>query len=79
MNAPQAKFFQILLFKLRMDARWDNLSLRNILSPLIGHPHPENENFWTPPKIQNFQIPTPPLTLGGCAHYVRLTQKILCL
>ena len=41
------KIFQILLFKLRMDARLDNLPLRNI------PPAP-------PPKIQNFQILTPP-------------------
>ena len=40
------KIFQILLFKLRMDARLDNLPLRNIPPP--------------PPKIQNFQILTPP-------------------
>ena len=28
--------------------------------------------FWPPPKIQNFQIPTLPVTLGGSgsgAHY----------
>ena len=43
------KIFQILLFKLRMDARLDNLPLRNI--PPAPPP---------PPKIQNFQILTPP-------------------
>ena len=28
MNVLQAKTFQILLFKLHMDARWDNLPLK---------------------------------------------------
>ena len=67
MNASQAKLFQILLFKLRMDARWDNLSLKNIPPPLpTNRPTPflKMKIFWPTPKIENFQIPTPPLTLG---------------
>ena len=53
MNAPQAKIFQILLFKLRMDARWDDLSLRNRNPP----PPSKMKIFWPPPKTKNFQIP----------------------
>ena len=58
MNALQAKIFQILLYKMRMDARWDNLSLP-------PPPPMKMKIFWPPPKMQNFKIPTSPLTLGG--------------
>ena len=61
MNALQAKISQILLFKLHMDARWDNLSLRNI-PQLIGQQPPENENFSDLPlkfKTSKFQLPQP--------------------
>lgn len=30
-------------------------------SPLIGQAQPEHENFLTPLRIQNFQIPNSPL------------------
>ena len=69
MNVLQAKISQILLFKLRMDARWDNLSLRNI-PQLIGQQPLKMKIFWHPPKIQNFQIPIPP-TLGAGGEGVR--------
>ena len=64
------KNFQILLFKLRIDARWNNLPLRNIPRPNRPTPPPPSplkmKIFWPLPKIQNFQIPTlPPNSRGG--------------
>ena len=59
MNAPQAKNFQIFLFKLLMDARWDNLPLRN-------RPPPWKWKFSDLPlkfKTSKFQLP--PNTSGG--------------
>ena len=39
--------------------------------PPKKYPPPLNMTFfWTPPKIQNFQIPTPPPNPRGSAHYV---------
>ena len=65
MNAPQAKIFQILLFKLRMDARWDNLPLRNRNIP---PPHPLKWKFSDLPlklKTSKFQFRT-----MQCSHII---------
>ena len=38
--------------------------------------------FWPPPKIQNFQIPTLPLTLGEgggvCTMELQATENFIC-
>ena len=77
MNALQAKIFQILLFKLHMDARWDNLPLRNIPPPPFPpHPPPHSWKWKSPPKFQNFQIPFS-LTLGDGGEGVLIVHSII--
>ena len=53
--------------------------------PLIGQPTPSPPQpslkmkiFWPPPKIQNFQIPTPPLTLGEGGVHTMFLVKVQC-
>ena len=64
MNAQQAQIFQIFLFKLRMDARWDKLPLRNISPPSRNRPTPpwkwKSSDLPLKFKTSKFQIPPNP-------------------
>ena len=57
------KNFSNLAFQTAHGCQMRQPPLRNISPPL------KMKIFWHPPKIKNFQISTPPLTLVRGAHY----------
>ena len=46
--------------------------------PLLGQPPLKIKVFLPPHRIQNFQNPAPPLTLGAGAHYDNIGYMATC-